>query len=134
MLEVDLSSDYELNVSAVTNAGFAIWDVLADCQRPGSLDSNIVRSSEKCNDFRQFLTNHPSIKLIAFNGKAAEQIFMRHCAELLSSNISDNTCVKSVQLPSTSPAHARLNKHQKLALWQQRLSYRPINNVDANLT
>ena len=108
---------YTERVTLTTAAGFAVWDVLLDCEREGSLDSNIKRDTEQCNDFSTLLQTTPSIKLIAFNGAASRTIFMRHCAPLLN-QFPDLT---TVLLPSSSPAHASVSKHEKLQLWRQHL-------------
>jgi len=63
--------DYSARVDELKAAGIAVWDVLYDCERPGSLDSRIVRASEKPNDVPGLLSNSPTIKLLAFNGGAA---------------------------------------------------------------
>ena len=109
---------YQQRCEILVASKFAVWDVLADCERPGSLDSSIVRASEKANPLDGFLEKYSSIKLLAFNGAAAKTIFMRHCASTLSSHPS----VSWVQLPSSSPAHARLSKLQKLELWREALT------------
>ena len=72
---------YSDRVSQLTHSQIAVWDVLLDCVRPGSLDSKIELHSELANDFAGFLEANPDIKLIAFNGRAAEKIFMRRCAD-----------------------------------------------------
>lgn len=93
---------------------YALWDVLYDCQRPGSLDKNIKRDTEKANNFSVFFHQHQTIRKIAFNGAAAKTIFMRHCKNILRTNEH----IESVQLPSTSPAHARLSRYEKLIQWR----------------
>ena len=44
--------------------GVALWDVLAQCHRPGSLDSSIQKEGLVCNDFAGFLSQHSSVKRI----------------------------------------------------------------------
>ena len=109
---------YSDRVTQLTNSQIAVWDVLYDCVRPGSLDSKIEQQSEQANDFAGFLEANSNIKLIAFNGRAAEKIFMRHCADLFSL-IPE---LKSVSLPSTSPAYAAMSKAEKLGIWQSALT------------
>ena len=77
---LDFSNDlpYEQKVSKLELANIAVWDVLAECQREGSLDANIVRQTETPNDIETFVNNHTTIKLIVFNGGAARSIFNRH--------------------------------------------------------
>ena len=47
------SLNYSHRVLKVKAAGVAVWDVLSDCDRIGSLDSNIIRDSERVNDFAE---------------------------------------------------------------------------------
>ena len=103
--------------SSLQGAGYALWDVLLDCQRPGSLDSDIRRDSEEANDLAALIANQPGIKLIAFNGTAAKQIFMRHCKHVL----QQFPHLEWVQLPSTSPAHAAMTRAEKLVRWRTAL-------------
>lgn len=111
------SINYEEKCQRLTSANIALWDVLYDCERQGSLDSNIQRDSEQVNDFPQLLDKYPMIKLIAFNGATAKQIFMRHCADLF----EERKQLTWVQLPSSSPAYASIDRQQKLQLWQEAL-------------
>lgn len=79
--------DFEANLNYVDacqqmiNHKIAVWDVIKRCQRNGSLDSNIVSDSIEFNDFKQFFSAHSAIKLIAFNGSKAEQLFNQHCVK-----------------------------------------------------
>ena len=109
---------YSDRVLQLTQSQIAVWDVLLDCVRPGSLDSKIELHSEMANDFAGFLKANPDIKLIAFNGRAAEKIFMRHCADLFS--LMPN--LQSISLPSTSPAYAAMSKAEKLRIWRDALT------------
>jgi len=117
IFEFDDSVSYASRVEFLTAAGVAVWDVLQQCEREGSLDSSIQRSTELVNDFAAFFRLNPSVKLIAFNGAAAKQIFMRHCLDVLQQNPDLEWC----QLPSSSPAYAAMNKQQKLKIWNQAL-------------
>lgn len=114
IIEFSIELSYEDKCHQLRTANYAVWDVLHSCQRVGSLDSNIERNSEKVNNFPAFLNKHKSIELIAFNGGVARQIFMRHCLK----TFDQYDHIKSIQLPSSSPAHARLNREQKLKLWR----------------
>jgi TDG/mug DNA glycosylase family protein len=109
--------DYDRKTKLICDSGFAVWDVLASCQRKGSLDSNIQRSSETANDLLSLIQDNPSLRLIAFNGAAAKQIFMRYCSGILSQYPE----LRWRQLPSTSPAHAAMQKSEKLVIWRDAL-------------
>src|SRR3546814_5189098 len=46
ILGVPADADYTTRLAQLQAQGIAIWDVLAACERPGSLDGRIVRASE----------------------------------------------------------------------------------------
>ncbi len=109
---------YEERAIKLTQSGVAVWDVLADCIRPGSLDSRIEKNSEIANNLNEFLVQNSNIRLIAFNGRVANQIFNRHCSDV-SINFPK---IRFVLLPSSSPAHATMTKEQKLLVWRNNIT------------
>ncbi len=103
---------YARRLEKLKAAGVALWDVIADCERYGSLDSDIVGSSVRVNDFLAFFAVHRSIDRVFFNGGAAEASFLRHVLPGLAGR---NLLL--TRLPSTSPAHAARGYGEKLAAW-----------------
>ena len=106
---------YENRKRILCDHGLAVWDVLLECHRAGSLDTAIRPDSELANDFRTFLRRHPRIHTIFFNGQKAETAFRRH---VLPQVVSLGRDFRSARLPSTSPAHAGRTFQQKLAAWR----------------
>jgi len=113
---VNGDAPYAQRVENLKQHGVALWDSLKACERPGSLDAAIVLESEVANDFGAFLTRHPSICSVAFNGAKAEDALRRHVLPTLPTNILDRLTL--LRLPSTSPAHA-IPFEQKLAAWRE---------------
>lgn len=105
---------YAERVARLLDRGIAVWDVLKHCERPGSLDSSIVRASEVVNDFAAFFRAHPGIGAIFFNGAKSENVFRREVADGLPA-----PAPRCARLPSTSPAHAGLTRTAKLAAWRR---------------
>ncbi len=103
---------YAERVAGAMAAGIALWDVLESCERPGSLDAAIERSSVVVNDFRAFFATHPAIDRIGFNGATAFKEFRRHVEPL-----GLVPQARRAQLPSTSPAHAAMRFEDKAAMW-----------------
>lgn len=112
---------YAERVATLAGAGVGVWDVLAECRRPGSLDGAIVRSSERANDVAALVARHPGLRTIGFNGRAAQALFARH-VRLAD---TDATRVSFVPLPSTSPAMASLDLGAKHAAWAAALGPLP---------
>lgn len=109
------SLNYQQRCKLLYSSGFALWDVLARCERPGSLDSNIQRSSEVPNDIIGLLAEQKRITRIACNGKTAGKLFKRHIVPLLTP--TQLTELTIIPLPSTSPAMASINLTQKYQTW-----------------
>jgi len=106
--------DYAERLEALKHAGVALWDVLHEADRPGSLDSSIVATTQTVNDIAGLIASHEHIRLVAFNGQKAAEIFRRHIKGTLTrSNFNIAT------LPSTSPAYASLRQAEKLARWRR---------------
>lgn len=105
---------YEQRIALVRDAGIALWDVIAQCEREGSLDSAI--RSEVANDFRGFFASHPGLRCVLFNGAKAEQSFRRHALPALGP-----LTVELHRLPSTSPANASQGETAKLEAWRSAL-------------
>jgi hypoxanthine-DNA glycosylase len=106
---------YEERKAILCQRGVAVWDVLRECHREGSLDASILVESESPNDLADFLRAHPRIAAIFFNGQKAETAFRRHALPQVAKLGRDFRCTR---LPSTSPAHAGRNFSQKLQAWR----------------
>ncbi len=101
---------YHRRVAALRRANVALWDVLKSCERDGSLDAAIVTASETPNAIAEMLGARTSIAAVFMNGKKAAASFRRH--------LPADAAPATVELPSTSPANARLTFEQKLAAWR----------------
>ena len=107
---------YARRVRILTTHHIALWDVLAAAERPGSLDSSIVRASVTVNDFEAFFRAHPRIRRVFFNGRKAEELFRRHVLPKLGPGFA---AIRYESLPSTSPAHAGMPLARKLDRWRK---------------
>ncbi len=136
LFQFDADLAYTERLQALQHHKIALWDVLADCYRPGSLDSAIVESSIHANDFAALYRQYPTLRAVFFNGGKAEQSFRKHVlpgltgaaviapsgGRLAVDTVATKAATDAIQyrrLPSTSPAHASLNYLQKLAQWRQ---------------
>lgn len=99
---------YEERLAALRANGVALWDVLAECIRPGSLDSAI--RAPRPNDIPGLVKRLPRLEKILCNGGAARNCLRRFFPELAAE-----------QLPSTSPAAARFSYAEKLDFWRSAL-------------
>lgn len=104
---------YKERLQALKQSGIALWDVMHSCHRKGSLDSAIEIDSIEVNDFETFFAAHPGIRLVCFNGAAAEQCYKKHA---LRNGWEIN--IPHIRLPSTSPAHASLSSAEKIEVWK----------------
>ncbi len=109
---------YDERLALLQTQGIAVWDTLKHCDRPGSLDSSIATKSAICNDFNGLLAQHPTIRLIAFNGKASEKWFRK----LALPDLQHRDSLVLISLPSSSPAMASLSLEEKTARWRQGLN------------
>ena len=105
---------YPDRCAALQASGCALWDVLATCERTGSLDA-AIRNGQP-NDFPAFFAQHPRITRVFFNGGTAEGEFRRKVLPKL--ELSEGRPLTLCRLPSTSPAYAVLSRDQKTALWR----------------
>jgi hypoxanthine-DNA glycosylase len=117
---VDGEAPYAERVEDLKQHDVALWDSLKACERSGSLDAAIIVESEVANGFATLFAQHPSIRLVAFNGAKAEDAFRRHVLPTLQTDILDRLTL--VRLLSTSPAHA-IPFEQKLAAWREILRF-----------
>lgn len=107
---------YPARLERLLDARIALWDVIASCRRPGSLDSAIAPESVVANDLPGLIAACPALEYIFFNGSTAADAFRRHFGARLAT-AGDRPTLKLQRLPSTSPAHAGRNLADKLAAW-----------------
>ncbi len=110
--------DYPSRLQQLISQRVALWDVIGQCRRPGSLDSAIVDDGLVSNDFARFFRHHPHISHVYFNGQAAASLYRKKVRPGLAGHFSYHT------LPSTSPAHAARNYAEKLQAWSVIKDYR----------
>ncbi|MCG2586274.1 DNA-deoxyinosine glycosylase [Massilia sp. TS11] len=109
VLALDLQTlPYSARLDALLQHGVGLWDVVADAQRAGSLDSDIRNRAD--NDLLALLAQHAQIGALAFNGNLARDIGLR----CLGGRAKDFSIVA---LPSSSPAHT-MPYAQKLVQWK----------------
>lgn len=83
----------------------ALWDVIGEATRTGSLDHHI--HDAKPNDLRKFVEQMPQLRAIAFNGKKATAI---------AGDIFGEATFDILHLPSSSPANTK-NIREKSIEW-----------------
>lgn len=110
----DAGAIYAQRVAALLAHGVAVWDVLAACERRGSLDADIARASIMANDFSGFFDRHRQIRRVCFNGAMAESLYRRHVLP----RVGRQPSLDFLRLPSTSPAHAGMTMAEKRVAWQ----------------
>ena len=108
LFHFDHAQPYPERLECLRKNHVALWDTLQFCEREGSLDSDIRHATP--NDIPWLLAKCPKITRIFCNGTASATHFRRNFPQLAS---------MMTQLPSTSPAAARLRYIQKLSAWRQ---------------
>lgn len=110
---------YASRLEILKDRRIALWDVLASCYRPGSLDADIRKGDAVANDFDAFLSGHPDIRRVYFNGATACRFYERLVVPGLA--VPDGR-LHYERLPSTSPANAAMRLMDKVRLWRTALS------------
>ena len=87
--------------------GLGLWDVVASCQRQGSLD-RAIREAEP-NDLAGLLQRLPQLQAVAHNGGESARAM----------RITQALGLPVYRLPSTSPANARWSFERKRAAWAE---------------
>jgi len=111
---------YTARLARLQARGLALWDVLQHCRRRGSLDAAIRADTEVPNDFAAFFAAQPQLRAVFFNGRKAEQAFLRRVRPQLAAPLP-----ALVGLPSTSPANAAVPAAEKLRRWRELLDWLP---------
>ncbi len=109
-----LNVPYAERTTTLKEKGVAVWDVINSCDRPSSLDADIVKHSVKLNDFNSLLTRYVNIKAIFLNGQKAHDLFRKNVLPHLSES---SRSIAIHALPSTSPANASISFEDKIEQW-----------------
>lgn len=107
--DTQISQDYEARVSFIKSKNIGVWDVIGNCYREGSLDSNI--RGEKINNFSALFKAHPEIKTVLFNGGKAYETYKKWIGFGASSKLTFH------KLTSSSPANTK-RYEEKLGEWR----------------
>ena len=92
----------ELNLS--------LWDIVKSCNRENSSDANLKDIIP--NDIEALLKEYPNIKQIAFTSRFAQSVFKKHFS---------NLDIKTIYLPSPSPAYAAMSFEDKCKIYKEKL-------------
>ncbi len=98
--------DYDARLLRLAQRGIALWDVVAEARRAGSLDGAIRGALP--NQLRDYVSTHPRLKAIGFNGQTAARLGRAALGELAGITLID--------LPSSSPAYT-LAFQEKARRW-----------------
>lgn len=100
---------YEYRLATLLEHGIGLWDVVAQAQRAGSLDSSIRNHAS--NDLIALVETLPALAAIAFNGATAAKIGAKALGDMANR-------LRLIRLPSSSPAHASVPYEAKLGEWR----------------
>lgn len=96
---------YDERLAALLSRGVGLWDVIAEAERPGSLDTAI--RDPAANDLIALIETLPALRVVAFNGGTAARLGGRLVGDRIA----------TLALPSSSPAHAARSFAQKADAW-----------------
>ena len=78
LLGFDPGLGYAERVSRLDRAGIAVWDIIAACEREGSLDQDI--RAESLNPIGEYIEARPQLERVGLNGGKAASSFLAHIA------------------------------------------------------
>ncbi len=87
--------EYDQRLARLTARCIALWDVVGEAHRSGSLDGAIREATP--NRLRDYVATHPRLQAIVFNGQTA--------ARLGRLALGDVSSLQLIDLPSSSPAY-----------------------------
>ncbi|HEX7643836.1 MAG TPA: DNA-deoxyinosine glycosylase [Burkholderiaceae bacterium] len=97
VIKADLRAmPYTQRLSALLAHRIGLWDVIAEAERPGSLDAAI--RNETHNALAELVATLPNLRAVGFNGGTAAKIGRRQLAKL-------GDGLHLIDLPSSSPAY-----------------------------
>lgn len=98
--------DYDARLALLATREVALWDVVGEAKRSGSLDGAL---RDVCvNPLAEYVARQPRLRAIAFNGQTA--------AKLGRSALGEEVPLSLFDLPSSSPAYT-LAYPDKAARW-----------------
>ena len=115
LFSVKMDAEYSQKIQQLSACGIALWDVAKQCVRQGSMDAAIEDNSIVVNNFEAFFRDFGLIHNVFFNGAKAAQIYQKHVLQKIRLIKPD---LQYQQLPSTSPANARMSLRQKIVAWE----------------
>jgi len=86
---------YDARLKRLAQRGIALWDVVGEARREGSLDGAIREAT--ANALAEYVAGHPRLAAIAFNGKTAARLGRLALGEM--------DAIRLIDLPSSSPAY-----------------------------
>ncbi len=108
LLDEDLPAlGYARRLQRLCARGLGLWDVIAECERAGSLDSAI--RGARYNDLASLRQRAPQLVAVAHNGGTSARLMP----------VTRALGLAVYRLPSSSPAHASWSFERKLAAWRQ---------------
>jgi len=119
-LNIPADLPYDDRLAALKRRQVALWDVLSRCERRGSLDGAINRTSEVANAIPALLEQSPELCAIALNGQRAADSFRRH---IEAQCLQIRPALRIHRLPSTSPANQSIPLAQRQQAWSVLADY-----------
>ena len=104
---------YEDRLDALLAAKVGLWDTVASATRKGSLDAAIRLHA--ASDLAALAATLPDLRAIGFNGATSARIGRRQLGEVPG--------IALIDLPSSSPAYARLSFDLKRDAWRALAAY-----------
>lgn len=101
--------NYQSKLDFLIQHKLALWDVVNEAERKGSLDSSIRNVYP--NPIPEFIKAHEELKLVVFNGKKAEKLYETFFQRI--------ETIRYLTLPSTSPANRKFNFDQMIEEWSK---------------
>jgi hypoxanthine-DNA glycosylase len=98
--------DYAARLEHLVEHRIGLWDVVAEAERPGSLDQSMKRIGH--NALADYFADFTQLEAVAFNGSTAAGIGRKLLAGLK---------LRLIDLPSSSPANTRPFV-EKAAAWR----------------
>ncbi len=107
LTDEEVPTSIEEKKALLLRNGFALWDVVLECDIIGSSDSSIRNVVPA--DINMILKSANIEKIIA-NGATAYRLYEKYCREVTGRNI--------IKCPSTSPANAAYSMEKLKEEWQ----------------